>query len=379
MGKRSSISACKRLATFIIAALSLCLVGSLAGLNIQKAQAASLNLETPCSVKVEPPADVTLKCKLYMVGTAEQQPGYDAYFFNPTEKFSSLDVDIKAASSTTETGTYKELSQKVASMVATPANSITPSYVFNAGSSQTVEPGLYFLVAYGENAVSNTSKDANVLVKNSASGDSDSTYVSVAYSNTQKFTFTPELIAIPTKAPEKGVVNTANTGDWIYDQTVTLKPAITNRTGSLVINKKLLEFEKTESVANNDATFVFDIKGYATVETTGTPIYSNVASVTFDAAGNKQAVVENIPAGLYVVVTEVYSGTSYELASNTSQTAQIVATDNLTVSVSPASVNFENVYNGNPNEGGSVINSFQNEEGIGWTWSKDGEVQGGDA
>lgn len=141
-------------------------------------------------------------------------------------------------------------------------------------------------------------------------------------------------------------------------------------------------------MTNNEATFVFDIKGFSTQEDANaaaagaaiTPVYSNVASVSFDAAGTNRVTVDNIPAGIYVVVTEIYSGTSYKPVGTTPQIVPIVATDNNAASANGVSVAFQNAYNADdpsPNKGGSVTNSFKVGDDGEWVWSKDGVQQGG--
>ena len=50
-----------------------------------------------------------------------------------------------------------------------------------------------------------------------------------------------------------------------------------------------------------------------------------VVSLVFDGPGTKSVLVEDIPAGTVVTVTEVYSGASYELTTEASQTTTIIA------------------------------------------------------
>lgn len=109
------------------------------------------------------------------------------------------------------------------------------------------------------------------------------------------------------------------------------------------------------------ATFVFQIEGER-----GTDRYSNVVSITFTEAGQQSAVVEHIPAGMNVTVTEVYSGSSYELTSEASQSTVIVAGD-----ADRASVAFSNTYNDSTNGGTGVENQFNHDE-EGWHWTQKG-------
>lgn len=403
MEKRFLSSRNRRFAAIAAAVLSLCLVGTLAFQGVQKAQAASLDLEKDCTVTVAlstnsssgtayvaPPSN--LHVKLYKVAEAVQQPGFDAYTFEIAAGFKSLTADVEElanATAATSSSLYKALSEAAATIVAEAASPIMP--VCNApvpDEKLSAGPGLYLMVAYGSDVYDANNDLTNVLVPNPSKVEGAAPYVSVAYSPTQKFTFAPELIALPTKEAVDGVINSANPGDWVYDPTVTLKYELSQRTGSLAIDKSLLEFEQTEGMTNNEATFVFDIKGFSTQEDANaaaagaaiTPVYSNVASVSFNAAGTNRVTVDNIPAGIYVVVTEIYSGTSYKPVGTTPQIVPIVATDNNAASANGVSVAFQNAYNADdpsPNKGGSVTNSFKVGDDGEWVWSKDGVQQGG--
>ena len=111
-----------------------------------------------------------------------------------------------------------------------------------------------------------------------------------------------------------------------------------------------LEIKKTLNTFNSTlggATCVFRIEA----EKDGI-IYSDVKSIVFDAAGTKSIVIaEKIPAGAVVTVTEVYSGSSYEITSAPEQTVTIIADKMETVE-------FTNDYNDRLNGGTSVVNHF---------------------
>ena len=95
----------------------------------------------------------------------------------------------------------------------------------------------------------------------------------------------------------------------------------------------------------------------------GEKVYSDVVSAVFDTAGTKSILVDKIPAGTEVTVTEIYSGASYELTSAPSQTVIIKASGEGEESVH---VTFTNEYNEKLNGGASVVNHFANEDGV-WT------------
>ena len=80
----------------------------------------------------------------------------------------------------------------------------------------------------------------------------------------------------------------------------------------------------------------------------------------------RDSIVEHIPAGMNVTVTEVYSGSSYELTTEASQSTVIAAGD-----AERASVAFTNTYNNSINGGSGVENQFSHGE-EGWDWTQKG-------
>lgn len=163
------------------------------------------------------------------------------------------------------------------------------------------------------------------------------------------YRFTPYLVSLPGSA-----YSGAGTSDeWLYDVTVGLKASREVRYGDLEIVKTLDAYNATLG----GATFVFQVES----ETKDGIWYSDVVSIVFDQAGTKSVkLLEKIPAGARVTVTEVYSGASYEVVTQPEQTTTITARDpedpdnpdNLAV------VRFENDYDDRLNGGTSVVNHF---------------------
>ena len=104
-----------------------------------------------------------------------------------------------------------------------------------------------------------------------------------------------------------------------------------------------------------------------------------VVSISFDAAGKKQVLVENIPAGAEVTVTEVYSGGSYAPVDGANRFETVIVADEVVEdelrTETVAAVTFENEYDDRLNGGSGVVNHFEedviNEEtGLkGWKWT----------
>ena len=126
--------------------------------------------------------------------------------------------------------------------------------------------------------------------------------------------------------------------------------------GNLRITKKLARFELSE-----DATFVFDVVG--TID--GNTVYSNSAMLTCSQAnpsGVMDTVLNYIPAGAEVTVTEVYSGAHYVRTSEADQTIAIEA--NVTVGVE-----FTNDYHEDDRGGHGIVNVFEPDDSdLGWHW-----------
>ena len=176
---------------------------------------------------------------------------------------------------------------------------------------------------------------------------------------TVEYHFAPYLTALPSSE-----YTLESTGDeeWVYDTTIGLKPDPVPQYGKLNITKILRDYNQTLG----QATFVFHIVG---VDRFGVTQYEEVESMTFTAAGSNTITLENIPAGLTVTVTEVYSGASYEVEGKNSDTALIWSGAAVSAGVSQeASVTFTNRYNGGNRGGYGVTNHFASDGNGGWTW-----------
>lgn len=157
------------------------------------------------------------------------------------------------------------------------------------------------------------------------------------------YDFIPYLLALPNHYY-------ATVGDdaWVYDVDTELKPEQQECFGSLIIDKTLTSYNATLGGAE----FVFQVEAVKD----GKNVYSNVVSLSFDGTGTKSVQIDRLPAGAQVTVTEVYSGSSYQAATSTEQSAVILAQGR---EGSPARVSFENEYDGHPKGGSSILNHFK--------------------
>lgn len=173
-----------------------------------------------------------------------------------------------------------------------------------------------------------------------------------------QYKFSPYLIALP-----DNLYYESGNDDWVYDVEVGLKPEREQLYGKLEIIKTLKEF----NASLGEASFVFDIKAYDRDD--DSLVYSNVVSTRHSAAGKVTAVVERIPAGARVVVTEVYSGSSYEIEGLDTKETVIVSDIGVEQGGQSASVDFTNVYNEETIPGYGVTNHFEYGDD-GWTWEQ---------
>lgn len=167
-------------------------------------------------------------------------------------------------------------------------------------------------------------------------------------------TVAPEIIALPTKeADEDGNINTANAGGWVYDVEVFLKPEFEKRLGSIEIVKDLLTYE-----TSHNAFFVFQVEGMLD----GENVYSNLVSMRFEGYGEQRKLIENIPVGAEVTVTEIYSTPGYSIVGADSGTITVSADEVL-------SVRFENDWDETRDKGDGVMNNFNYDIERGeWSW-----------
>lgn len=211
-----------------------------------------------------------------------------------------------------------------------------------------LQPGLYLLVARPADA-----EDGSYL-KSFETGDGSGYLASEIRSDAYSIRIMPEIVAVPAKEPdEDGHAGTADDKPWIYDVEVFLKPELEKRMGSIEIVKELLTYETA-----HDAMFLFQVEAMLD----GKNVYSNLVSIRFTAPGEKKVLVENIPVGADVTVSEVYSTPGYRLTSDRDQYVTVDAERIL-------SVRFENDYDGNRDHGGGIMNHFDYDLEKGeWTW-----------
>ena len=149
------------------------------------------------------------------------------------------------------------------------------------------------------------------------------------------YDFTPYLIAVPGWNPD---------GTRLYDVSAGMKPHRVDKDGRLVIAKTLRECR----VEDAGSTFVFEV----TVKQGDKTVYNDVHSIVFSEHGTKEIEITGLPANSVATVTEVYSGSSYQIAAgDTASKTVTVPADGF------AKAEFTNDYNDNaPRNGASAVN-----------------------
>ena len=134
-----------------------------------------------------------------------------------------------------------------------------------------------------------------------------------------EYNFAPGLVSLP-----NNYYYSTNDDTWKYvNVAVNLKPERSDRLGDLKIIKNLDTYNETI----DGATFVFQVEATKTdADANETkPVYSNVVAIDFNAPGKKEVIIQDIPAGADVTVTEIYTGASYTLTSDAVKTKVIIA------------------------------------------------------
>lgn len=286
-----------------------------------------IETDKECSIAVDVPdswsdlKSADFSVDLYRVASVDENGGYEAL-----SAFDEISEDIEAIGSGTTADDWEQIAQKAAELAKTNNISADKSIAVSNGVGKVfgVATGLYLV----------DTKDVTTT----------------GYG----YTFSPYMVAAPNN---EYAVTGSGDDNWVYDDiSIELKPEQTQLVGSLRINKTLT----TYNTELGNPLFAFDVEAY---DADGNVIFSDIASIRFDGAGTQSAVIENIPAGARVVVTEVYSAGSYQVTSSDNIETTIVANDTV-------DVDFTNDYSDKLIYSTGVVNHFEY-DGTGWEWVKE--------
>lgn len=286
--------------------------------------------------------EVELQADLYMVAPAVPVEGYDAYTYGElAAEFGSLDLEhVKTQSD------WGDLAQQA--MKLTIDNSLTP-YSTEAVYQRITDlaPGLYLVVVHGANMSPNeyvreiTDDEGNVILSGSAS------------SSICSYLFSPEFVTLPGKsAGFDDELQSSRPEDWMYDVKIYIKTGPADRFTSLEIVNSLDKY-----MEGSPATAIYQIE--ATLN--GNVVYSDVVEVTVnDDSCTNSVLIDEIPIGSEVTVTEVYSGGCYTLVSDATQSTTAERGQVSTVT-------FTNTPNYKAINVGGITNRFEY-NGENWNW-----------
>lgn len=224
-------------------------------------------------------AGIPLVADVVRVADATQKDGQEAYDYD----FASAGFDGLSIPGEIDEESWQGLADAAAAAVTAD----TPRVPVDRMSAQDLDDGLYLVLVHGEG-----------IPLAYGSGMSSSLY---GDSMGWRYRFAPTLVALPGR-PVEG-------DEWLRHVTVTMKPTRDAREGSIRIDKEIRGFD------GQAATFVFDVVGR---DADGRVMWRDSRSIAVPAGEPGDAfaslVVDGIPAGLSVSVTESYPGAGYSLS-----------------------------------------------------------------
>lgn len=304
----------------------------------------------------------------YRVADLNPDTKYDTFAFTLNGTYPSYtagDYDITKYTADKDSGktgldsmdndSWTELAQLFAKDILAESYTGSADLSGASGAKVTAKFGLYLIVPHD----TNLTKAEYTKEETTGEGETAKTLLkTILNTDTDVYSFYPQLVVLPSTNKDTREDMKTSDGEWVEDLDVYLKPSSEPRFGSLKITKIVTVYEDSSPM-----TAAFKIVG--TLD--GKEVYNNVASITMSKAGVGEVVLNHIPAGAEVTVTETYSGAGYKLVSENDQTAVIKVPGK---DKEIAGVSFTNAYNDETKKGYGVMNSFTNHKGD-WEWKND--------
>lgn len=260
--------------------------------------------------------------------------------------------------------TFEPLAQAFAGIVLSKTYSGVPITGANVSDHTTItvtglDAGLYLLIIRGAGL---TTKDDDpetdyvVKTEQAAGGEGTETQTQTVYAtrvvtDDYEYLYRPQLLTVPTKVSEENVqqYNTAY-GSWVNSLTIYAKPTREANNGDLKIIKNV------SNPGPDPVNFVFEV----TWKDKSNNDVTKVVTMTFKGDTRKEyTLVNTVPIGTEVTVTEVHSGIGYTAVTGP-QTVTIKATPTPAGSepaAVPNVVEFSNDHSG-PGGGHGILNRF---------------------
>lgn len=257
--------------------------------------------------------DLPIPVKLYRVADA----GADGSYTPLAEVFASL--DFSSISSETTAEDWERLADQASELVKTSRPAAAAETVIQKQPEQESASGL----------ISDLSTGLYLVEAEPVQSDE------------YQFTFQPYLAALPSHY----YYSEAEDDTWVYDIETALKPERQDRFGRLKIEKDLAVYNETMGEAH----FVFQIEA----EKDSQKVYSEVEQLVFRGPGTDALVIDKIPAGAHVTVTEMNTGSAYKVVGSHVIGGIEIRADQESLA------HFENTYDDHPNSGSGIVNHFQ--------------------
>lgn len=244
---------------------------------------------------------------------------YKTFFFEVNDEFKNLvqfsqgdDLETRIKNAKDQKD-YMELAKQCLGLMfgdeGATVKKLASGTEYELDKLQNIEPGMYLLVARGNDKCTTTLKKVAGGSKNTEKGSTledvlEESFATNIEINGTEFICSPILFTLPYKDVENASVNDEN--EWKFDRNLTLKMEAKRETGSIYIDKNLVGYSEGEE----DATCVFRVTVYVSEENR-TQLSDRVYALKFTKEGKESLRVDGIPYGSYVVVTEEYSGGAY--------------------------------------------------------------------
>jgi len=344
----------------------------------------TVNLAPADSGFAEDLATANIQADLYLLAPAKEagtddsytyavpksgENGYPSPFQAPLEELMTKladDPDLEKQNDKEKVySTFEPLAQAFAGIVLSKTYSGVPITGANVSDHTTItvtglDAGLYLLIIRGAGL---TTKDDDpetdyvVKTEQAAGGEGTETQTQTVYAtrvatDDYEYLYRPQLLTVPTKVSEENVqqYNTAY-GSWVNSLTIYAKPTREANNGDLKIIKNV------SNPGPDPVNFVFEV----TWKDKSNNDVTKVVTMTFKGDTRKEyTLVNTVPIGTEVTVTEVHSGIGYTAVTGP-QTVTIQATPPAAESGEPAAVpnvvEFSNDHSG-PGGGHGILNRF---------------------
>ena len=331
----------------------------------------ALDVSRPVSITVDFGEDSALDGEagaavvdLYYVGQTESD-GEDEISLRAIAPFNELDL-----SAGQDRDSLRRLTDAAMEIVLATGSPIVsgaePGKRISAGDDgKPLAAGMYLVVPHGADL-----SPAEYCVR--AEDESGEVHIlTVAKGSDREYTFQPQLLTLPilSGAEELYDIDISESGEeFIFDARISFKYEYEEEPGGPeepeepegpeVGSLKIIKTLRSHRVGDH-ASFLFSVD----VRLDGILIRSNIYTLSFDAAGEQDLIIDDLPVGAEVTVAEVYSGASYAPVGPTEETVVIEAE-------TEEEVHFVNDYEESPREGDSLINRFTYSGSLGWSWEK---------